>query len=1156
MKKRIFSLVLAVLLLPSLCLSALAYSGTGAGDGISWTVDDGYGLILSGSGAMENHSPAGAGWGSWVAKNVTIPTDWEVWERDITSILVKSGITAVGTAAFAHCDKSRSAVMEEGVESLGSWAFLDNESMTEVTIPASVTQIGSMPFYNCNSLADVYYGGTEAMWAEISIGRDNDALLNANIHFTTVPPEEDQEDGTGENTGDGTEDDTGDDTGDGTGDDTTQTPEDDTDQDTGSDTDDTEQKPSASKLGDLDGDGEVSYLDAMEALRTAVGLVTLPEEIREIADVDGDGEVSYLDAMQILRVAVGLDSFVPKRENFFDDEVDRGLMEYESVYLQQHLDFLGSGDYADILLVPGGLAGALSDTYEETWLNIINGSWTFLDKVKVALGDGEIELVNEYELLVSLVMQSTGGEDNFLGTYEEKYFNAILQLVDGLNKELKQAKTELGLFTGSAIKEVEELTNKLDYIIAALQQMEGVPAKEAEGLFGDAIKEVSEAFEKDFLKDNKELISNVKNSLGIAMDVTGLVSESISELMEKYVLYTAMTNASREWEKVWADIADAARISDEKVGPKLAEAIDHVLKQTKAYREDQAQAILNGAVTAAGTSLAEQAYSAAYSFFGGMVEKTPIGKAIREGLVQGVNLGNAFTNMDEIAAHGKLMAGYGQLAKIAFSVMRETGETLARKETYENALLFDMAFHIYKNTQLAAFESGINYCQAMITANASNPHLSALKAAEINNLLLSKLEWEGYKCHGITQVLNNGGNVVGWNDDVYYFRISQGAYDTSAFFAEYFVDRKSQNDLVVRAPDGTEKVLITTKAFGSIWICSNRLVYQKDDYSWYYMDLKEPGKEFFFTSATIIGHIPEQDMLVLQTANGRVYTSDTRGNGETLVQEKNTAIAIQDGYYYYCLKVDSDKLTFCRYSLEEKKTETLGTVTVTDPENSRWWAVLGGACVAEDGLYVLAGTAGGTGGNYFRDGSIYFLPFDGEVQLLVNKEAEETMLYLATETLEDGTEGNRYVYYFTGGVYRKYMSDGRVYRKGETEYVSRYHVLTGETQKDPFPIYEPELPFVYNGKALILEGGTEATVLLDAKTAQALGCGTLGFRADGSAAYIESADKVGNDWYIVMTESVEDPAESIPAYTDYNRVFTKLFHYSAKTGQWEEIHSY
>ena len=1102
MKKRMISFALAVLLLPAFCLSVFAYAGVGEGDGIAWSVDAQNGLTVSGEGEMENHVPAGAGWGSWIAKNITAKTSWKVRENSIASILVEGGVKRIGDAAFAHCSNSESAVMEEGVASIGSWAFLENRSMATVTIPASVTEIGNMAFYGCDGLTDVYYGGSEAMWKEVSIGESNEDLLNAAFHFTEEIPDEPDEP------------------------EAPQTP--------------------ARKMGDANGDGKVNYQDAMLVLRSSIGLEELSPEAKAVSDVDGKPGINYQDAMKILRVSIGLDSF---QEDPFTDSVERGVMDYEAIYIRQHLEFIGGSDYADILLVPGGLAGALGDTYEEAKLNIINNIWTFTDKVKMAVGDGEIELVNEYELLVALVMQSTGGEANFIGSYEENYFTAVLELVNGINGQLKQAKSDVDVFTGDAIDKVEELTQKLDLLIVQLQKLEGIPEKEAKGLFGEALDTVKEAFDESFIKDNETFLDTVKDGLGTALDVTDLVGKSVSDLMDSYILYNALSGASEEWEKTWTDIAAQARLSDDKIGPKLAEAIEHILNQTKDFREDESAALLNSSANIAGKHMAEYAYSAAFGVFDGMMKKSPICEAIRTGLVQGVNLANAFTNMDEIAYHGKMMAGYGHLAKIAFEVMQKKGESLVGSETYQNALLFDMAFNIYRNTQLAAFESGISYCQAMATAHAANAQLSSEKAMEAAMLLPHKLEWQGYKCHGITQILNNGGNVVGWNGNIYYFRISKGAYSKSAVYGNYSLDPKAANDLVVRAQDGSEKVIISTQSSGSIWICSNRILFRKNDKSWYYVDLQEPEKERFFTTADIIGYIPEQDMLVIQEDSGLVRTSDTRGNETEIIQGDYTAITVKDGLYYHYRHDGSGSYEFYRCDLTGKKVETLGTIRV--PEISGWGRSLEDICVGEDGIYVMVGYYAGTG-YFFQEGSIYYLPFGGEMKVLVDGEVRYPMMYLATEYLADGTVDNQYLHYYTSGdvlgmgLYQGAMSEG----------VSRYSVRTGATEEVEFPLCSRNVPFLYEGQVMLLEGGVEPTVVLDAETAADMGCGILGFREDSSAVYQTDVDKVGEDWYIVMTYSKRDPSADFGWREGYARSYTKLFRVTPETGDWELIHSY
>lgn len=63
---------------------------------------------------------------------------------------------------------------------------------------------------------------------------------------------------------------------------------------------------SMSPKGDIDGDGAVTYLDAMMCLQAAVGLVTPSAAAVAIGDTDADGMLSYMDAMKILQAAVGL----------------------------------------------------------------------------------------------------------------------------------------------------------------------------------------------------------------------------------------------------------------------------------------------------------------------------------------------------------------------------------------------------------------------------------------------------------------------------------------------------------------------------------------------------------------------------------------------------------------------------------------------------------------------------------------------------------------------------------------------------------------------------------------------------------------------------------------------------------------------------------
>ena len=58
--------------------------------------------------------------------------------------------------------------------------------------------------------------------------------------------------------------------------------------------------------GDLTGDDEVNYSDALLLLRATINLATLTPEQEVAADFNGDGAINYMDALAILRDSIGL----------------------------------------------------------------------------------------------------------------------------------------------------------------------------------------------------------------------------------------------------------------------------------------------------------------------------------------------------------------------------------------------------------------------------------------------------------------------------------------------------------------------------------------------------------------------------------------------------------------------------------------------------------------------------------------------------------------------------------------------------------------------------------------------------------------------------------------------------------------------------------
>ncbi len=101
--------------------------------------------------------------------------------------VIPDGVTSILSSAFYTCTGLTNVTIPEGVTSIGACAFYRCTNLMSVTIPNSVTSIWNSAFSLCKALTDVYYDGSEEQWQTINIGRDNERLLNATIHYAAAP---------------------------------------------------------------------------------------------------------------------------------------------------------------------------------------------------------------------------------------------------------------------------------------------------------------------------------------------------------------------------------------------------------------------------------------------------------------------------------------------------------------------------------------------------------------------------------------------------------------------------------------------------------------------------------------------------------------------------------------------------------------------------------------------------------------------------------------------------------------------------------------------------------------------------------------------------------------------------------------------------------
>ena len=126
-----------------------AYSGT-CGTDVRWYLNECTGVLrIEGTGAMTNYSGTAA-----------VP--WYSRRSSITSVVIASGVT-----------------------SIGSYAFYGSSNLSSVTIPASVTSIGNYAFYSCWAMESLYITDLAA-WCKISMNDQSASPFYRNVNSSYI----------------------------------------------------------------------------------------------------------------------------------------------------------------------------------------------------------------------------------------------------------------------------------------------------------------------------------------------------------------------------------------------------------------------------------------------------------------------------------------------------------------------------------------------------------------------------------------------------------------------------------------------------------------------------------------------------------------------------------------------------------------------------------------------------------------------------------------------------------------------------------------------------------------------------------------------------------------------------------------------------------
>lgn len=123
-------------------LSDAAVASGDCGASLTWTLDDTGTLTVSGKGKMDSFSAKAAPWYSFRAS--------------IQSIVVKKGVTSIGSYAFYGCSNATEVSLPSGLSVIETYAFNACYGLTDIKLPSALTQIANYAFSLCNGLESIH----------------------------------------------------------------------------------------------------------------------------------------------------------------------------------------------------------------------------------------------------------------------------------------------------------------------------------------------------------------------------------------------------------------------------------------------------------------------------------------------------------------------------------------------------------------------------------------------------------------------------------------------------------------------------------------------------------------------------------------------------------------------------------------------------------------------------------------------------------------------------------------------------------------------------------------------------------------------------------------------------------------------------------------
>lgn len=85
---------------------------------------------------------------------------WHDYADQILEVVIRKGVTSIGTYAFKNCTMLHSVTLPQGLTSIGEHAFNYCPALIELELPDGLENIGSYAFYECSALERLVIPGS------------------------------------------------------------------------------------------------------------------------------------------------------------------------------------------------------------------------------------------------------------------------------------------------------------------------------------------------------------------------------------------------------------------------------------------------------------------------------------------------------------------------------------------------------------------------------------------------------------------------------------------------------------------------------------------------------------------------------------------------------------------------------------------------------------------------------------------------------------------------------------------------------------------------------------------------------------------------------------------------------------------------------------